>query len=65
MSNYNKPKVKLIGQDGNVFNIIGKVVAVLKRDGYTEKALEFYNRAVECRSYEEVLCLVAEFVEVE
>jgi hypothetical protein len=31
-----KPRVKLLGQDGNAFFIIGSVLAALKKAGYPE-----------------------------
>ena len=43
-----KPKtnvtVKLVGEDGNVFNIIGKVSRELKRAGFKDEAKEFQER---------------------
>lgn len=60
-----KPIVKLIGEDGNVFNIIGKVSKGLKRAGLKEQAEEFQTRAFKSGSYDEVLQLVMEYVEVE
>ena len=64
-----KPKtnvtVKLIGEDGNVFNIIGKVYQELKRAGFKVEAKEFQERAFKCGSYDEVLRLVFEYVDVE
>lgn len=59
-----KPPVKLIGTDGNVFAIIGKVSAGLKRAGMREKAAEFTQRALSSKSYDEVLCLCGEYVEI-
>ena len=61
-----KPECKLIGEDGNVFHIIFKVARTLKDFGYEDKAVEFKRKATtECRSYEEVLRLVMEYVEIE
>ena len=37
----NKPTVKLVGEDGNVFNIIGRVSNALKKAGLLEQAKEF------------------------
>lgn len=36
----NKPKVKLVGQDGNIFNILGIASRALKKAGYTDEAKE-------------------------
>lgn len=60
-----KPTVQLIGEDGNVFNIIGLVSRELKRAGQSELAKEFQEKAVQCESYDEVLRLVMTYVEVE
>ena len=60
-----KPKCKLIGEDGNVFVIIGKVSKVLKQNNMEEKATEFRAKAMNSESYDEVLILVNEYVDVE
>lgn len=59
-----KPKVKLVGTDGNVFSIIGKVSGALKRAGMEEQAKEFTKKAFTSKSYDEVLGLCFEYVEV-
>lgn len=57
--------VKLVGEDGNVFNVIGRTVAVLCEKGQRESAEEFQQRAFhECSGYDQVLGLVMEYVEV-
>ena len=40
-----RPKVKLIGEDGNAFYIIGKVSRALKDAGMPDKAEEFLKEA--------------------
>jgi len=60
-----KPTCKLIGEDGNVFAVIGKVARCLKTAGQKEQAKEFTNKAFAAHSYGEVLALCAEYVEVE
>lgn len=60
-----KPTVKLIGENGNVFNIIGKVSRELKRAGLREQTEEFQSKALTSNSYDEVLQLVLEYVKVE
>jgi hypothetical protein len=60
-----KPVCKLVGTDGNVFSIIGKVSSTLKRAGQHDKATQFMTRAFASDSYEDVLCLCSEYVEVE
>ncbi len=56
-----KPTCRLVGTDGNVFAIIANVSKCL----YKEQAHEFENKAIACDSYDEVLRVVLEYVEVE
>jgi hypothetical protein len=60
-----KPKCKLVGEDGNVFNIIGLVARALKKEGLKEQAEEFTSKAFQSGSYDEVLVLAMEYVEVQ
>lgn len=59
-----KPRCKLVGEDGNVFNVIGRVRRALLDAGQDERAREFVERAFRCGSYDEVLQLVLEYVDV-
>jgi len=66
MSERNKPVVKLIGEDGNVFNVIGRVSKTLKKYyGNKDVADEFRAKVLKAQSYDEVLQLVMEYVDVE
>jgi hypothetical protein len=60
-----KPKCKLVGEDGNVFNIIGRVCKTLKDSGMRDKSNEFFTRATSSKSYDDVLLLCFEYVDVE
>lgn len=60
-----KPICILTGQDGNVFNVIGLVSRTLKRAGQADKAREFVDRATKSKSYDDVLALCWDYVEVE
>jgi hypothetical protein len=59
-----KPKCKLIGEDGNVFNIIGLVCRALNAAGQKDKAKEFREKAITSHSYDAVLVLCHEYVDV-
>lgn len=59
-----KPTCKLIGEDGNVFNIIGLVQKSLRRAGMQDKAKEFANLAMQSESYGAVLTLAGEYVDI-
>lgn len=60
-----RPVCRLIGTDGNVFAIIGKVRRTLREAGQPQRAIAFSERAFQSRSYDEVLQLCMEYVEVQ
>jgi hypothetical protein len=60
-----KSKCKLIGTDGNVFAIIGKVYKTLRENGMIKDAIIFRKASTECSSYDEVLQLLYDYVKVE
>jgi len=60
-----KPKCKLIGTNGNVFMIVGAVSLALKNAGQREKASEFVAKAMAYGSYDAVLALCFEYVDVQ
>jgi len=59
-----KPACKLVGTDGNVFSIIGRVKHALKQAGQDDRAREFVEKAFRAGSYDEVLQLCMDYVEV-
>ena len=59
-----KPTVKLVGHDGNVFNLIGLTSRALKRAGQAEAAKEFTAKAFQSNSYDAVLRLIMEYCDV-
>lgn len=60
----NKPKVKLIGTDGNVFALAGKVKAALIKNHRPDLAKEFMEKLVKQESYNDALTLMMEYVDV-
>jgi hypothetical protein len=62
-----KPVCRLTGTDGNVYTVIGAVVKALERsklkNGY-ELAANFQRKAFTADSYDAVLQLCSEYVEV-
>lgn len=61
MTTTKKPAVKLVGTDGNVFNLIGLTGKALIKAGTPEKATEFTNKAFAADSYGAVLNLISEY----
>lgn len=62
---YPQVKVKLTGEDGNVFSIIGRVSKAIRKEVGAKEAGEFQTAAMECGSYDEVLQLCMKTVDVE
>jgi len=56
--------VKLVGEDGNVFSVIGRVARGLRRGGHADAAVAFEEAAFNADSYDEVLRLAMSYVEV-
>ena len=59
-----KPVCQLTGEDGNVFAIMGRVRRALRRAGLSDKAEEFTEKAKKAQSYDEVLALCFNYVDV-
>lgn len=62
-----KPECPLIGQNGNIFNLIGIVRRTLKDHGLNREADEVSERIItngEAHSYDEALCILMEYVEI-
>ena len=59
-----KPVCRLVGTDGNVFAVIGRVRQALIGAGQPDRASEFVKRAFGAPSYDAVLRLCMEYVEV-
>ena len=59
-----RPKAKMIGEDGNIFNLMGIASRTLKSAGYEEKANEMFERITfNAKSYDEALNIISEYVE--
>lgn len=65
MTNKLKPKCKLVGMDGNIFCLLGRVSQTLKSNGQPDKAKEVAERVISCGSYNEALEIIMEYVDVE
>ncbi|MFA0889239.1 MAG: hypothetical protein ACC613_09150 [Synergistales bacterium] len=60
-----KPVVQLIGQDGNVFNLVGICSRALKKAGRLEEARAMQERVFKAASYAEALSIMGEYVEIQ
>lgn len=63
-----KPECALIGQDGNVFNLIGLTRKTLRKNGLFSELETFDAELAELQSeggtYDDVLVLIQKFVDV-
>lgn len=59
-----KPDCPLIGQNGNIFNLMGIASRTLKDNGMSEQAEEMRNKIMASGSYEEALNILGEYVNI-
>ena len=60
-----KPRVKLVGENGNVFNLMGICSRALKDVGMKEESKEMCNKIFNCGSYDESLAIMMDYCDVE
>lgn len=63
-SRKNKPDCKLIGEDGNIFNLMARASKTLRENGLSEEAAEMRERITSSGSYDEALCIIGEYVNI-
>ena len=59
-----KPDCPLIGQDGNIFNLLGIASRTLKNHDMADEASEMRNRVMGSGSYDEALSIIGEYVNI-
>jgi hypothetical protein len=59
-----KPDCALIGQDGNIFNLMGIASRTLKENGLGEQAKEMRERITASGGYDEALCIIGEYINI-
>lgn len=67
MSNENKqikPNCPLIGQNGNIYNLVGIAAKTLKRNGLSAEASEMTEKVFGSGSYDEALGIIGEYVNI-
>ena len=60
-----KPSMRLEGQDGNIFSILGQASRLLRDVGQKDQADEMFRRVTSSGSYEEALHIISEYVDTE
>lgn len=64
MAEKKKPDCKLIGEDGNIFNLMGIASKTLRQNGMAEQAVEMRDRICASGSYGEALCIIGDYVNI-
>ncbi len=64
-SAFKRPKMKLVGQDGNIFAILGRASQLLKENGQPDQAKEMCDRVYQSGDYYKALNIISEYVETE
>jgi hypothetical protein len=59
-----KPKVKLVGQDSNVFGLISLAQKALRKAGLNDQAKEMQAKCFKAGSYHEAIAVIMEYCEV-
>jgi hypothetical protein len=59
-----KPKCKMVGEDGNVFNLIGLASKALYKANKGKEAEEMKKKVFKAGSYDEALAIMMEYVDV-
>lgn len=60
-----KPTVRLLGEDGNAFAILGRVSRALKRAGFSDEYIEGYVEEATSGDYDHLLQVTMGYVDVE
>jgi len=61
----NKPVVKLVGEDGNAFSIMGRVRTALKKAEWTEEEITEFMDDMMSGDYDNLICVVSQTCEVD
>lgn len=59
-----KPDCPLIGEDGNIFNLIGIASRTLKQHGMSEEAKQMRQEIDQCKCYDEALNVIGQYVNI-
>jgi len=59
-----KPKCKLVGKNGNIFNLMGLASKALKKAGQEERAEEMIKKILKSGDYNRALTIIMEYVDV-
>lgn len=59
-----KPRLKIVGEDGNAFNLIGLAVRAGKRAGWTKDQIDGFRQQAMGGDYDQLLATIARYFEL-
>lgn len=59
---YPQVSVKLIGEDGNSFSILGRVTTAMRREGISKEEIDAFRAEATNGDYNHLLCTVMDWV---
>ncbi|MGM9659933.1 MAG: hypothetical protein ACI3WQ_05000 [Faecousia sp.] len=59
-----KPNCPLIGQNGNILNLLGIAGRTLREHGMEDQAREMFQRVTQCQSYDSALNVMSDYVNI-
>ena len=59
-----KPELKLIGEDGNVFAIMGKAIRVAKKESWPQEKIDKFLDEMKSGDYDNALRVVQDYFDV-
>lgn len=59
-----KPELKLVGEDGNVFFILGKAIKEARRAGWSAEKIDKFKKDATSGDYDHALQVCQEYFEV-
>lgn len=60
-----KPKCKLIGENGNIFNLMAIASKALKEVGMEDESKEMISEVMVSKDYFEAIAIISQYVEIE
>ncbi len=60
-----KPKCKLIGENGNIFNLMAIASKALKEADLENKSKEMISQVMDSKDYFEAIAVISQYVEIE
>jgi hypothetical protein len=64
MDEQKKPRVKLVGEDGNAFAIMGRCVAAARKAKWTSERIKEFTNKARSGDYDNLLATCCDYFEV-